>query len=632
MIKYGKQFPEGTTELDVELWCYAHDDREEGVGGRLTKWDHFRNAVDLLWNQPDSSRTVVWNEWTDRMLKAMIYNKFVGLAGAGSSGKSDAAAVFAIVDWLSAPTERMFLVCSTTLAGARGRIWKSISELWSALEAKWEREGVSPPGKMVDSKGRIVGLDINGRWSESVGIWLIAAGKDDEGEADKKLKGLKAPSGGQLRLIADEFSDLGMCVFTAMVGNMSSTPGFKGIGMANPGSKLTPFGKFVTPKDGWNSLSVGMEQWVTNFGVCLSFDAHTSPRMMTPEHEVCVSPEGTPESEKEYFHRLYNWMPSKKYMAQAKTAFGEDSMEYWAQIRGMFCPTGMERTVWSELELLNAMPKVQSHEWDSPPTAFCAALDPAFVTGGDRSPLMWGECGTIKGKKVMNVLGYKILQEAAGSVLTEAGEEVPITVSESVINQFREHCALYSIPPRRAGFDATGGGVVFGQWLHTKWSHAVHGIRFGEKPVERRPDAKNDESIYKNRVTQLWVQPKALVREGQIRGIPEDVVEELCQRKWHATRHSSACACVEEKADMKKRLGKSPDLADTFVILVEVAILNGLLDVIEIRKDDRRINQMFNQSLNGPSYGMKTGPKSLIAMPTVRRLSFGGRSSKARKP
>lgn len=148
---YGKLFPDGTTPLDIELWCYAHDDREEnhymseveGFRGRLTRWDHFRNAVDLLWNCEGSSRKVVWNEWTNRMLKAMIYEKFVGLAGAGSSGKSDAAAVFAIVDWLSAPTERMFLVCSTTLAGARGRIWKSISELWSALAAKWERDGVT---------------------------------------------------------------------------------------------------------------------------------------------------------------------------------------------------------------------------------------------------------------------------------------------------------------------------------------------------------------------------------------------------------------------------------------------------------------------------------------------------------
>lgn len=630
--KYGKLFPEGTTELDIELWCYAHDEREEnefctgieGFRGRLTKWDHFKNAVDLLWNYEGSSRQVIWNEWTDRMLKAMIYEKFVGLAGAGSSGKSDAAAVFAIVDWLSAPTERMFLVCSTTLAGARGRIWKSISELWSALAAKWERDGVTGPGKMVESKGRIVGLDINGKWSESVGIWLIAAGKDDEGEADKKLKGLKAPTGGMLRLIADEFSDLGMCVFTAMVGNMSSTPGFKGIGMANPGSKLTPFGRFVTPKDGWNSLTVGMERWETNYGVCLSFDAHSSPRMLTPEHEVEMS-DGS------YFHKLYNWMPSRQYIQQAKTAFGEDSMEYWAQIRGMFCPTGMERTVWSEIELLNAMPKVQAHEWDAPPRDFVAALDPAFVTGGDRAPIMWGECGQIKGVKVMNVLGYKIVQEAAGRSVNASGEEVDTTVSESTIDQFREHCEFHQISPKRAGFDATGGGVVFGQWLHTKWSHAVHGIRFGEKPVERRPDATNDEKIYKNRVTQLWVQPKAMVRAGQIRGIHEDVVEELCQRKWHATRHTGSCACVEEKVDMKKRLGRSPDLADTFVILVEVAVLNGLLDVQEIRRDDRRINQMFNQMLNGQMAGKVGQTKSLLAMPTVKRLSFGGRSSQRKR-
>lgn len=628
---YGKLFPDGTTPLDIELWCYAHDDREEnhymsgveGFRGRLTRWDHFRNAVDLLWNCEGSSRKVVWNEWTNRMLKAMIYEKFVGLAGAGSSGKSDAAAVFAIVDWLSAPTERMFLVCSTTLAGARGRIWKSISELWSALAAKWERDGVTGPGKMVESKGRIVGLDINGKWSESVGIWLIAAGKDDEGEADKKLKGLKAPTGGMLRLIADEFSDLGMCVFTAMVGNMSSTPGFKGIGMANPGSKLTPFGRFVTPKAGWNSLSVGMEQWETNYGVCLSFDAHHSPRMCAPEHEVEMS-DGS------YFHKLYNWMPSSQYIEQAKTAFGDDSMEYWAQIRGMFCPTGMERTIWSEIELMNAMPKVEPHEWDSPPNAFVAALDPAFVTGGDRAPIMWGECGTIKGVKTLNVINYKIVQESAGKGLSDTGEEVDITVSESTINQFREHCAFHQIPAKRAGFDATGGGVVFGQWLHTKWSHAVHGIRFGEKPVERRPDSTNDQKIYKNRVTQLWVQPKAMVRQGQIRGIPQDVVDELCQRKWHVKNHSATCACVEEKADMKKRLGKSPDLADTFVILVEVAILNGLLDVVEIRRDDRRINQMFNEALNGFMAKKAGSANSLIAMPKVKRLGFSGRSSKIR--
>lgn len=539
-----------------------------------------------------------------------------------NSGKSDAAAVFAIVDWLAASTETMFLVCSTTLAGARGRIWKSISELWGALEARWEAEGKALPGKMVSSKGRIVGVDVNGKFSESIGLWLIAAGKDDEGEADKKLKGLKAPEGGKMRLIADEFSDLGMCVFTAMVGNLSSTPGFKGIGMANPGSKLTPFGKFVTPKAGWNSLSVGMERWETNYGICLSFDAHSSPRILTPELETILD-------NGDEVHARYNWMPSAGYIAQAKIAFGTDSVEYWAQIRGMFCPTGMERTVWSETELLNALAPVSETEWDfGTHRTFAAALDPGFVTGGDRAPIVWGEAGLIKGKKVVNILGFKVVAESGAKVLSDDGDEVDITVSENVIQQFREHCQYHAIAPRCAGFDGTGGGVVFGQWLHTKWSHAVHAINFGGKPAERRADSLNEETIYKNRVTQLWVQPKALVREGQIRGIPLEISEELCQRKWHEKNHSGSTACVEEKREMKKRTGKSPDLADAFCILIEVCILNGLLDVIEIRKNDRKQNQQWRDLVQGKMMGVSDNQaprKSLIAMPSVKRLKFSRR-------
>lgn len=618
VIKYGKQFPDGTTDLDVELWCYAHDDREEGERGRLTRIEHFWNAVDLLWNGPESTRRVIDNRWTRRMLEGMIANRYTCLAGAGSSGKSDAAAVFCLVEWLSRPTETLCLIMSTTIVGAKKRVWKSVNELWNSLTHQWGLKGVTPPGKMVDSRNMLVGLDITGKWSEGVGLCLVAADKDNEKEAAKKLKGLKAPAEGKGHLIAiaDEATDLGDSVRVAMVGNLNTNPNFKGVFMGNPGTKLNPFGRVCLPDlpNGWNSLSLGMEEWPTSLGVCLSFDAHHSPRLTEPDGDL-----------------KYPWMPSRQAIDQMAREFGVDSMEYWAQVRGMFCPTGMERTVWSEIELLNAMPKVQPHEWDSPPTALCAALDPAFVTGGDRAPIEWAEFGTIKGVKVMNFLGCKIVQEASGLVVSEDGEEVPITVSESVINQFREHCEFYNIHPKRAAFDATGGGVVFGQWLHTKWSHAVHGIRFGEKPVERRPDATNEESIYKNRVTQLWVQPKALVRQGQIRGIPEEVAEELCQRKWHATRHTGTSACVEDKADMKKRTGKSPDLADTFVILVEVAILNGLLDVQEIRRDDRRINQIMNTTLN--KFQVSTGNqiKSLLVTPSTKRLSFGGRSSQRTK-
>jgi hypothetical protein len=166
---------------------------------------------------------------------------------------------------------------------------------------------------------------------------------------------------------------------------------------------------------------------------------------------------------------------------------------------------------------------------------------------------------------------------------------------------------------------------VFGQWLHTKWSHAVHSIRFAEKPILRRADAQNEESIYRNRVTQLWVQPKALVREGQIRGIPKEIIEELCSRKWHEKRHNATMACVEEKKEMKKRTGKSPDLGDTFCMLIDNGILNGFLDVIEIRKDDRARNKSWKLQV-GHQMGIKSSNKSLVAMPATRRLNHTRKS------
>lgn len=608
IVRYGLEFDDGTSDLDIELYCYRHDDRAPGEDGRLTAFDHFRNAADLLFNWEGSPRQVIWNEWTDDMIREAISNKYLGLAGAGSSGKSDAMACFALVDWLSAPSETMFLVCSTTLAGARGRIWKSITELWTTMEARWKDQNLIPPGKMVQSKGRILGIDSQGNYSEACGIWLIAAGKDDEIEADKKLKGLKAPNGGTLRLIADEFSDLGMCVYTAMMGNLAGNPGFKGIGMANPGSRLTPFARFVEPEAGWKSLSIGMTRWKTRFGICLSFDATRSPRL-------------TREDGERFF-----WMPDRLQIDQMAEAFGKDSVEYWAQIRGMFCPMGMERSVWSETELLPSMKPVDPTEWDSPPTKMAAALDPAFVVDGDRAPLMWAEFGTIGGVKVMNFLGMFIVAESGGKTVDGEGNEMDTTVAENMIDTCREHCESMSIPPKCFGFDCTGAGITFAQWMRTRWSQAVRAIDFAGAPAERRADSVEEHTIYKNRVTQLWVQPKALVRKGQIRGVPESVVEELVARRWHPKRHTgskTAGACVEEKRDMKKRFGKSPDEADCLCILVEVAILNGFLDIEEIKRDDRRAMRSFSHLADKIT---NTRQKAMVIAPAVKHLPFRKRS------
>lgn len=600
-VKYGKKFPDGIDDLEIELWCYAHDDRKEGERGRLTRFEHFKNAVDICWNYSGSTRRVIWNDWTDTMIKEMIANRYTGLAGSGSSGKSDAAALFCLVECLSDPTQTLCLVFSTTLGGARKRIWKSVSELWNSLEAKWKQDGKVLPFKMVDSKGMLVGMDMNGKWSEGIGITLIAADKENEAEAAKKLKGLKAPAegAGRLRAVADEFSDLGESVLVAMLGNLNTNADFKGIGMSNPGSRLTPFGKFVMPEGGWATLTPEMTRWKTQYGVCVRFDALDSPRMRTPELE-----------KENGMHSLYGWMPSKQAIDQMAKAFGEDSVEYWAQVRGMFCPTGMERTVWSENELIFSMAP-QEVNWDlGCKITKIAALDPSFTDGGDRSVMIRGECGTIGGKKVLNVIAPEILAEVASD---DSDRRTP---SERLIDQFRDKCNEHGILPRNAAFDSTGSGVTFAQWMHTKWSPSVIGVNSAESPVDRRADSINGPMVFKNRVSQLWIQPKAYVRNGQIMNIPADVAEELCQRRYNQRNEETSKAWVESKKDMKARMGRSPDLGDAFCILVEIAVANGLLDNIEIKSVDRKICEIWKSASSGRS------GKPLFIAPKVKKLKI----------
>ena len=58
--KYGYQFPMGTNEVTMELHAFLND-RGPEYGG-LGQFEHFRNAADLLWNDPQkpTSRNFIW--------------------------------------------------------------------------------------------------------------------------------------------------------------------------------------------------------------------------------------------------------------------------------------------------------------------------------------------------------------------------------------------------------------------------------------------------------------------------------------------------------------------------------------------------------------------------------------------
>ncbi|MGB1937856.1 MAG: hypothetical protein ACPHVK_10235, partial [Akkermansiaceae bacterium] len=168
--------------LYIELYCYLRDTRTEGEGGRLTKLEHYWNAVDLMWNHnPRSPRRVVRNEWTNQMSEGMIYNRYCALAGSGSSGKSDSMAVYGIVNYMAAPLTTKVLLTSTTLTAAKLRVWKSVSELWLK----------EFPGKMVQSNCLIKGYNKVSQLSEETGMKLIPAAGSGDQEIDQGFIGIK---------------------------------------------------------------------------------------------------------------------------------------------------------------------------------------------------------------------------------------------------------------------------------------------------------------------------------------------------------------------------------------------------------------------------------------------------------
>ena len=58
--KYGYQFPMGTNEVTMELHAFLNDRGPENGG--LGQFEHFKNAADLLWNDPQkpTSRNFIW--------------------------------------------------------------------------------------------------------------------------------------------------------------------------------------------------------------------------------------------------------------------------------------------------------------------------------------------------------------------------------------------------------------------------------------------------------------------------------------------------------------------------------------------------------------------------------------------
>jgi hypothetical protein len=199
--------------------------------------------------------------------------------------------------------------------------------------------------------------------------------------------------------------------------------------------------------------------------------------------------------------------------------------------------------------------------WGLNPPTLLSALDPSFTTGGDRPSCTFSYFGTDpEGKQVL------MRKEEVAIKINVSDTETP--VSYQMVFAWKKECERRGVLPENACFDSTGGGLVFADIVRALWSSKVLAISSAGSALNEG----KDESIYSNRMTQIWCAPHALFRSGQIRGITTDLAKQLCSRQYDKNFQGDGRKVkVESKRVFKAREGHSPDESDSFLLTVELA-------------------------------------------------------------
>jgi len=142
-------------------------------------------------------------------------------------------------------------------------------------------------------------------------------------------------------------------------------------------------------------------------------------------------------------------------------------------------------------------------------------------------------------------------------------------------------------------YDATGKGTIGAAFARKFGYNAPVAVDSGAMPTERpvrdglmiedreskqmRP--KKCSEHYSKFVSEMWFSVRYAIEANQVRGLTEDVMMEGCARVYTLTKGNKIevepKSDPKKKEDLKRRLGKSPDLFDSLAIGFEGARQRG---------------------------------------------------------
>lgn len=555
-VKYNLNWQDNYDDLRIELyqisqgedWCKQH-------GHSLAF--HYKEACKVCWPHID------WHRWTE-LANAEIRRpnaKLTVLMGAGSTGKTNATGWEYLLEYYASPNDTLVLISSTEIRSLELRVWGEIKSLHEMAKERhpWL------PGYLIDSKHcittdkiaeddaaeRIKARDLR---KGVIGIPTVQGGKS---VGLSKWQGIKQK---HLRLIADDCTAMNAS-FLSSFANLNNNIDFQACICFNPDDMLDPGGIAAEPKDGWSGHMEPNKTvvWDTKFynGRCINFVGTDSPNFDYPQDQK----------------PRYPYLVSQKKINETLSAFPKDSFEYYSQCVGVMKIAQLSRRVITR-DLCRQFHAQDEAVWEGEKQTKLAGLDASY--GGDRCVGGYAEFGTCEDGKIR--LQYYPPHIVPVRV---SKSDDPMAEEDQISDYERNYCKTHDVPPEHFYHDSTGRGSL-GTSLSRKWSSQCNPVEFGGAPSKRPVTMdtyitdkktgirrlKRCDEAYVKFVTELWYSMRFAIEADQIRGLSEDVMNELCMRNWDEVNGKKV---VETKEEMKLRTRKSPDLADWACIILEGA-------------------------------------------------------------
>ncbi len=572
--KYGASWADDLHPLQIEMECVKRGGEWTGKSGAKCGEGlscHLSQMRRIIWPELDDERN--GQRWHKLCRETICAHKITVLMGCASSGKTHESAWIYLCEWFSDPENTVVLVSSTDLRGLKLRIWGEISSLWEKAVQRFD----FLPGHMLDSATAITFTNledveegerkVRDMRQAIIGIPTVQGGKS---VGLGKWQGIKQK---KVRLIADEAAAMSGSFLSAF-SNLNNNESFRSVILGNPADVGDPLGRAAEPVDGWEAYMQPDKTtvWKTRFmnGACVNLIGTDSPNFDFPDTEKT----------------RFKYLISREKIADTATFFPKESAEFYSMCVGSMKIATLSTAVLTKRLCEQNKAFEQDVVWDGGSRRTKVYfVDAAY--GGDRCVGMSGEFGkTIDGQTVLVISAPEIIPILA-SINEEPEQQIAVWV--------KAKCESLGVPPENMGHDATGRGSL-GTFLARVWSAMTNPVESGGAPTDRPVSAdifsnepagqtaksgwaaqgrrlKLCKEYYSKRISEYWFSVRYAVMASQIRGLTDEVVEEFRMRKWG--RASGDRIELESKADMKLRIGRSPDLADACAGVVEMARRRG---------------------------------------------------------